>query len=184
LFNNGGIEICREYTPQKRTVCYQDKWRWQDRDGRYYVLQFPYLIFYIDGGLRLAFSPEPIKSLDTIVYRPAIGNVYKRGYYNNTDWRVCGPGGRSIETSVKSFWTTAFTQDGGNRAVSQMTNGRQKWQELSKRKDAEARILDRVRRIKETLTFGEFLNRPKLNCTFDSEYTTGNTLVSTKGRDR
>jgi hypothetical protein len=115
-----------QFPPMKRTIFIEDK---------SFYLPFPYLLFKFRGGgifwggyLSLAFSPEPIISLEQIVYFPWLPNV------GSEDWSVClGKKVLDIKSAINVFWNSSFQNDRwrGNVVRKKVVGSYKNWARLS-----------------------------------------------------
>ena len=110
----------REYKPTRRTVRIGNK---------EYTLQFPYVILALaqQQRIHIAFAAQPVQSLHTELYFPALPNVHVG------DWHFCLGGQHEYANHPFDLvWQTAFNQhmEAGRRFARKYFGGYKNWSRL------------------------------------------------------
>jgi hypothetical protein len=140
---NGRNVYLMQFPPTKRTIFVGEK---------SFYLPFPYLLFqYYYGSLSLAFSQEPITSLDQIICFPWLSNTYLN------DWYVCLGDVESpnIKSAINRFWNSSFYESYGwvgDTVRKKVVGSYNNWSKLSLNT-----VCKRVSKIENRMNVRQFL---------------------------
>lgn len=124
--------VCRlhavEYSPQTRTINFSNSHHGKDGVVQKYTISLPYIQFYlidpidsiepIDGvrGLYLTMSFEPLSSIGSRVFTPALPNVMSNNqaclWQSVQDYIDKSKTLTSLDEYITRFWNSVFTNDG------------------------------------------------------------------------